>query len=125
MKDDSVEVLKTMRDAKLRALAKTGPLICGSIAKVKVRCGNPSCRCATGERHKSAILCKKVNGKSTSVHIPREMVEEVAEWSAEYKRLKRLVKEISELSERIIRLHVKTARARKRNAPMVPKTSQG
>ena len=122
MRRESIATLELKRDAKLKELAKTGALICGSIAKVKVRCGNPNCRCATGERHESAILCKKVKGASTSIHIPRALVEEVSEWSAEHKRLKRLVKEISELSEGIIRLHVKTERARRRNAPVAQKT---
>jgi hypothetical protein len=125
MKDESVEVLRARRDAKLRDLAKAGPLICGSLAKVKVRCGNPNCRCATGERHEATILCKKVNGRSTSVHVPREMAEEVARWSAEHRRLKRLMKEVSDLGERMIRLHVRTERARRRNVPAGSKTSPG
>lgn len=115
MRQESINTLKAQRDAKLRELAGVGPFIGGSVAAVKVRCGNPSCRCASGERHEATILCKKVAGKSTSLHVPLELVEEVRGWSRENKRLKRLVKEISDLGERIIRLHVRTSRAAAKN----------
>ena len=50
-----------------------------------------------------------------SIHVPRGIAEEVKAWSREHKRLKRLCREISELGERIIRLHVKTERASAKN----------
>jgi hypothetical protein len=115
MRQESINTLRARRDAKLRLLANIGPFIGGSVAAVKVRCGNPNCRCASGDRHEATILCKKVGGRSASMHVPRDMVEEVRAWSREHKRLKALIKEISELGERIIRLHVKTRRAVERN----------
>jgi hypothetical protein len=122
MKLESIQTLKTRRDAKLRLLSVSGPLIGGSLAAVKVRCGNPNCRCAAGERHASVILCKKVGGKSTSIHVPRDLVEEVRSWSQEHKRVKKLLKEISDLGERIIRLHVRSQRAKARNLARALKT---
>ncbi len=115
MSQESISTLKARRDAKLRELAGIGPFIGGSLAAVKVRCGNPGCRCASGDRHEATILCKKVGGKSTTVHVPRDIVEEVRTWSRESKRLKKLMREISGLSERIITLHVRTRRASERN----------
>jgi hypothetical protein len=115
MKMESLNTLRARRDAKLKELSGIGIFIGGSLASVKVRCGNPNCRCARGERHEATILCKKVRGKSTSIHVPRGIVEEVKAWSREHRRLKRLVMEISGLGERIIRLHVKTGRASARN----------
>lgn len=123
MRLESLNTLKVRRDAKLRELSGVGTFIGGSLASVKVRCGNPNCRCAKGERHSATILCKKVRGKSTSIHIPRGISEEVKAWSREHKRLKMLIREISELGERIIKLHVKTGRASAKNRSRASGTS--
>ena len=125
MRQESINTLKAQRDAKLRELAAVGPFIAGSVAAVKVRCGNPNCRCAAGERHEATILCKKVAGKSTSLHVPLELVEEVRTWSKENRRLKRLVKEISDLGERIVRLHVTATRAAAKNKSRASRISPG
>lgn len=111
MKQESINTLRTRRAAKLRELASVGPFIGGSLARVKVRCGNPNCRCASGERHEATILVKKVKGKSVTVHVPRDLAEEVQAWTKEQKRIKSLMKAVSDLGEQIIRMHVKTVRA--------------
>lgn len=111
----SIRVLETRRDAKLRQLAEAGPMIQGSLTRIGVTCGNPNCKCARGEKHVSHILTKKVRGKSKSLYVPVDMVETVRKWVEEHKRVKRLLKEVSELNEKIIRAHVPTERAKAKN----------
>jgi hypothetical protein len=111
----SIGVLETRRDAKLRKLAGAGPMIQGSLTRIGVTCGNPNCKCARGEKHVSHILTKKVRGKSRSLYVPVDMVETVRKWVEEHKRVKRLLKEVSELNEKIIRAHVPTKRAKAKN----------
>lgn len=111
----SIGTLEKRRDAKLKALAQAGPLIQGSLATIRVTCGNPNCKCARGEKHESHILNRKEQGRSTSLYIPVDMVAEVRKWVLEQRRVKRLMKEISDLGERIVRLHVRTRRAKARN----------
>lgn len=111
----SVGVLEARRDAKLKELAKAGPLIQGSLARIGVTCGNPNCKCARGEKHTSHILTRKLRGKTKSLYVPVDMVEAVQQWVDEHKRVKRLLKEISELNEKIIRAHVPSRRAKARN----------
>ena len=108
----STGVLESRRDARIRELASVGPLLQGSLTKIRVSCGNLNCRCARGEKHHSHILTKKVRGKTKSLYVPVDMVEEVRGWIEEHRRAKRLLKEISELNEKIIRAHVSTKRAR-------------
>jgi hypothetical protein len=103
------------RTAKLKALACAKPALGGTLAHVKVRCGNPNCRCAAGEKHTAWIISHKVKGKSTSFHVPLELVEDVKLWVSEHRRLKKLLQEISSLSERIVRIHVKSKRAAGKN----------
>lgn len=111
----SIGVLEARRDAKLRQLAEAGPLVQGSLARIGVTCGNPNCKCARGEKHVSHILTKKVRGKSKSLYVPLDMVETVRKWVEEHRRAKRLLKEVSELNEKIIRAHVPTKRAKAKN----------
>ncbi len=117
----SIEMLRRRRDARLRQLASTGPLIQGSLAEIKVRCGNPNCRCARGHKHTSHILKRQVRGRTQSLYVPVDMVPEVRKWVAEYRRVQELLKEISELNRQIIRAYVPTKRARAKNRAVVEK----
>lgn len=114
---DSMRMLAVRRDSRLRQLAQVGPFIAGSLAKVGVKCGNPNCRCASGERHESWVLTRKERGKTVTVRVPRDMVEEVKQWVAEHKRIKRLAKEASSLSEQMLRLFVRASRGAARRQP--------
>lgn len=111
----SIGVLERRRAAKLGRLAKAGPMLLGSLAAIRVTCGNPRCRCARGRKHRSHILNRKLRGRSRSLYIPMDLVEVVRQWIAEQRRVRRLVGEISVLGERIIRAHVQTRRAKRRN----------
>ena len=112
---ESMRTLATRRDARLHAIAQIKPFIAGSLAKVGVKCGNPNCKCASGERHEAWVLTRKEKGRTVTVRVPRDMVEEVKQWTAEHKRLKKLMKETSELGERMIKIFVKASRGAARN----------
>ena len=111
----SSNVLNTRRNAAIKRLTDSRPFIEGSLTKIRVTCGNPNCRCAQGEKHISHVLTKKVRGKTKSLYVPVELVEEVAKWVAEHRRIKRELKEISALSEQIIRQHVSSRQAVNKN----------
>ena len=108
----SIRVLEARRDARIGELASAGPVLQGSLAEIGVTCGNPGCRCARGEKHRSHILTRKVRGKTKTLYVPVDLVEDARRWVEEHRRVKKLLKEISELNEKIIRAHVGTKRAR-------------
>jgi hypothetical protein len=89
---------EVQRNAKLRQLAAAGPFVAASLCQVKRRCGNPRCRCAQGQPHRAHVLTRKVRGKTRTVHVPKELLQEVRAWVREYARVKRLVAEVSEAS---------------------------
>ena len=124
MRNISIATLKVRRDAKLKLLREAGPLVQGSLYKKRIKCGAPSCRCAKGERHEAYVLTQKVNGKTKTTHVPRDLVDEVKTWANEAKRVKKLMKEISDLNEQIIRMHVKTSRAVAQNQKRAEQTLQ-
>jgi hypothetical protein len=115
----SIEVLRTRRAARLRELADVGPVLQGSFAQIRVTCGNPNCRCARGEKHTSHILKRQVRGRTQSLYVPVDMVEEVRQWVNEYRRVQRLLAQISDLNRSIISAHVPTRRARAANRAIV------
>lgn len=119
IENQSLRTLSVRRDARIRQIATTKPFIAGSLAKVRVKCGNPSCKCASGERHEAWVLTRKERGKTVTVHVPRDMVEEVAAWVKTHRQLKKLIKETSELGEQMIRIFVKASRGAARSRERV------
>jgi len=111
----SIGVLEARRNAKVKQLAQIGPLLQGSLAEIRVTCGNPNCRCARGHKHTSHILKRQVRGKTQSLYVPVDMVKEARKWVEEHRRAKRLLKEISELNRSILKAYVPTKRARAAN----------
>jgi hypothetical protein len=120
----SIGVLTQRRDARLKELVQIGPLLQGSIATVGVTCGNPNCRCAQGEKHTSHILTKKVRGKTKSVYVPVDMLEEAKQWSKNYRRVKKLIKEVSAYNEKILKAYVSSTRAKRKNQAAARKRNQ-
>ncbi len=108
----SIGTLEKRRDAKLKEFAGIGPLLQGTLSEIAVTCGNPNCRCARGHKHRSHILKRQVGGKTQSLYVPVDMVEEAKKWVAEHRRAKGLLKEISELNRGILKAYVPEKRAR-------------
>ena len=100
--------------ALLKRLGKVGPLVAASLVRVGRRCGNPRCRCATGEKHPAwRLTYKDANQKTVSVYVPVDMVEEVRQWVENYRTLKTLVAEISEAQLARVRLYVREKRRKR------------
>jgi len=111
----SIGVLQARRDARLKELAGVGPVLEGSLARIGVRCGNPNCRCARGQKHTAHILKRQVRGKTQSLYVPVDLVEEARHWVEEYRRARGVLREVSELNRAILRAHVGSKRAKARN----------
>jgi len=106
--------LKRKRDGLIKKLAEVDPFVDGSMAKVKRRCGNRNCKCyLKGEKHESYYLMYKVAGVTKAVYIPVDLEEEVREWSDNYKRLKKIIAEITRANKEIIRRYVEEKRLKK------------
>jgi len=106
--------LTKKRDSLIKKLASTGPFIDGSIVKVKRRCGNKNCKCyLKGQKHEGYYLQYKLKGVSKGVYIPVGLEDEVREWNRQYRRLKRIIAEVSRASKEIIRRHASEKRLKK------------
>lgn len=67
-----------------------------------------------GEKHQAVILCRKVKGRSVAMYVPKALQEQVRRWNQEHKRIKRVLKKVSEINEKIIRQYVKDKRKAQR-----------
>lgn len=122
---ESIETLKAQMHAKIKALGKAGLFMSGTFVRKRRVCGNPACACAKGgEAHPACAVTSKVAGKTKAIYIPVGIADEVEAWTSEYKRVKKLLKEIDVLAEKVVRLHVPRARAAKRrNASLASTTA--
>ncbi len=87
------------REAWLKKLGHVGPIMRGSL--VTAQRGN----------HLAYQLTVSVKGKTHTVYVPAGMVKEVKEWTTNYRRMQRIVKEVSKLSMAIIHRRVPESRA--------------
>jgi len=115
MKKLAMRELEARRKALLRQLGRTRPLVEGSLSVVNRKCGKSACQCNRGgEGHRQVSLCKKVAGRSHATYVPQGIEEQVRSWNKEHKRVKELLKDISDLSEQIIRSYVSSQRMAKK-----------
>jgi hypothetical protein len=99
-------LMRRMRDARVKKLARLGPVLAGSLVQIPKHCGRPGCRCQRGEKHVGWYLTRSVKGKTQTTYVPLEMLEDVQGWIRQHHRLKELIAEISELNRALIRTHV-------------------
>ncbi len=116
MRQLSKKILRQRIKATINKLADADGCVAGSLVKISRKCGRPNCRCATGgPKHEAYLLSSKVKGKTKSVYVPVNLIEEVQQWVNEHRQIKDLLKQIDRMSEQIIRQHVKASRAAKLN----------
>jgi hypothetical protein len=94
-----------LRDAALARLARIGPVLEGSLCPVK----RPGCD------QPGWHLTFKQKGKTRTVYVPMDLVDQVKTWTQNYKHLKKLLREVSRHSLRLIRGHVASRRAANRS----------
>lgn len=98
--------------ARTKALQPRGPVLAASLVLIHKQCGRPGCHCQKGPGHPGHYLTCKQDGKTRTVYVPQELLPQVQSWIAEHRRLKTLLREISQLALAQVRTHV-TARRRR------------
>jgi len=86
------------REAWLKKLADIGPVVRGSL--VTAQRGN----------HVAHQLTVSIKSKTHTVYVPIDMVQEVKEWIKNYRRMQRIIKEVSKLSMALVHRRVPESR---------------
>lgn len=106
-------LIRRLCEARVKQLKAIGPVLAASLVVIRKQCGRPGCRCQRGEKHPGNYLTYKEKGKTHTVYVPLDLLQEVKGWIEEHRRLRRLTREISQLVIARVRTHVK---ARKQKA---------
>ena len=108
--------LRHRRQGLVKLLPPAGEVLRGSLVERYVTCGNPSCKCARGERHGPMwyLTVTLGPGHTTGGIIPAEQVEQVRRWIENFQRLKGDLEGISEINRELLRREQNALRARKR-----------
>jgi hypothetical protein len=107
-------LVRRMLHRRLKQMVPAGPLLAASLARVQKRCGQPSCACHHGgPLHQAHHLSFKQGGKTRTVYVPQDLLDEVQSWVQEHQRLKALIHEVSQLSLALIQGHVPDRRRRR------------
>jgi hypothetical protein len=108
--------LRQRRKGLVKLLPPAGEVLRGSLVERYVTCGNPSCKCARGERHGPMwyLTVTLGPGRTTGGIISADQIEQVRRWIENFQRLKDDLERISEINRELLRREQNALRARKR-----------
>ena len=90
-----------------RAVQKLPPIeevLRGSILERLVRCGQPNCRCASGERHTATVLTVSFpGGRTEQMSLPAAVVRTGRAWVANYQRWWEIIEKVSAINRELLR----------------------
>lgn len=84
--------------------SERGPMVRGVFMEVGRRCGKPTCRCAEGELHPTAMVSAKIGGRTHNAYVPLAEREAIRQETLAYRRLRRARAEIVKLTREALRL---------------------
>jgi hypothetical protein len=110
-------LIRQMLDSRLGALGLDTPVLAASLSQITKHCGRKACHCKQGgPLHTAWHLTFKVEGKTRTVYVPLDLLDEVQSWIAEHKRIKALLHEIHTLTVALVRTHAQHTK-RKQGRP--------
>jgi hypothetical protein len=92
------------RESTLRQIAHIGPFLEGSLSAFK----RPGCT------HPGWHLTFKQHGRTRTLYVPMELVAEVKQWTRNYRRLKKLIRQVTRHSRALVHGQVANQRAASR-----------
>ena len=111
VKEDKSRLRRTIVDVKVEherhveaVLAEKGPLIRGTVARRRRKCGRPGCHCNRGELHESKHLSVAVGGRTRTVHLPEADIARVDVGARRYRRFRRARAQLVRLEAKLVAL---------------------
>jgi hypothetical protein len=97
--------LEAKRVKPIRKINTLIPWVEGSFVSTYRFCGKKNCICHHGgSKHPVVYVTWKEKGKTVSLYVPRRLERDVRRWVQNYKKVKDLIREVSEIQKQIIRL---------------------
>jgi hypothetical protein len=97
--------LRERRQGLAQQLPPVAETLRGSLIERYVTCGNPSCKCAKGDRHGPVwyLTVTLGRGRTTGGIVPAEKVDQVRGWIENYHKVKDHLEKISEINRELLR----------------------
>src|SRR6202795_3578437 len=110
--------LRQRKQGLAKLLPSVTEILRGSLVERYVTCGNPSCKCARGERHGPIwyLTVTLGKGRTTGSIIPEEKVDEVRGWIENYHKVKNHLEKIFDMNRELLRRERAKQRKRKTKA---------
>lgn len=87
----------------LKKLGSIGPFIEGTLTTLYLVCNSKGCACQRGQKHPSMRLTWKKDKITKALYIPVAKRKQAVIYSKNYKRLKTLIRKMSDLQKKILR----------------------
>jgi len=94
----------------LKKMYSVGNFSEGSVYPLAHTCGKKGCKCYRGEKHISYYLSFNRNGKTKMYYVPQKKLEKVKKWINNYSKLKKLIKELSDVNATSLKSNKKRKR---------------
>lgn len=96
--------LLAQRQRAVQTLPPIEEVLRGSILERSVRCGQPNCRCASGERHTATVLTVSFpGGRTEQISLPAAVLRTVRGWVANYQRWWEIIEKVSAINRDLLR----------------------
>ena len=97
--------LEAKRSRVLKKIINLGPFIQGSLVSTTRICGKKGCACRHGgPKHPATYLTWKQDQKTVSLYVPRALESEIMLWTLNYKKLKAILQELSDIQREVLKL---------------------
>lgn len=101
---DQAARLQQRKEAVLVSLPPFSEILRGSVFVRSVRCGKPSCHCASGEGHHRAYVgVTFAGGRTEQITVPRELIPLARRWIVNYQRWWRAIERVSQVNRQLLR----------------------
>lgn len=108
----SPAALRRRRHTIPKALPPLEDVLRGSLLQREIRCGKPTCRCATGAGHPIVYVTVTFpGGRTQQVTVPPDLARTVRRWIDNYGRWWQAIEDVSAINRRLLQL---------REVPSVP-----
>ena len=99
------KALELKKGKLISGIAKISAWMEGTIVTTTRICGKKNCACHKGgSKHPVMYVTWKENGKTVSLYVPKKLEDEVRGWGSNYRKLKKLIRKISNIQKDIVRL---------------------
>ena len=85
-------------------MAQVGPVMRGSVVMLGTRCGNPSCKCARGEKHQQYFYSLNKKGKTILAFLGKSREPKARQYTDNYKAMVDIMEEMTMLNLKLLKL---------------------